>query len=64
MRNKRKLYYASLLTELAGIITVICGIFIEIEMRADVSNMLITVGSVLVAIGGLLWSKVFKYSKR
>jgi len=43
--------------ELCGIVVIGGGIGIEIAMGADIGYMLITGGSCVVAIGGILWGK-------
>lgn len=49
-----------LILELVGIATVGGGIGIEIAMKADIGYVIISVGSVLVAGGGIVWGKFIK----
>jgi len=49
--------------ELLGIAIVGAGIGIEIVMHADFGFVFITIGSVMVAGGGVIWGK-FMMSKR
>lgn len=50
--------------ELVGIATVGGGIGIELSMKADVGFVLITGGSCLIAIGGVLWGKFVRGTRR
>ena len=43
--------------ELLGIAVIGTGIGIEVGMGADIGYIAITVGSVLVASGGIIWGK-------
>jgi len=43
--------------EMAGIIIIGIGIGIEIKARAHIGFVLITIGSVIVAAGGIIWGK-------
>ena len=43
--------------ELLGIATIGVGIGIEVVMGADVGFVVISVGSCLVAMGGVIWGK-------
>lgn len=49
--------------ELAGILFLVMGIVVEIVTRAELGYILISVGSAFIAIGSLIWAKVFKVSK-
>ena len=49
----------AIIIELVGIATVGAGIGLELGQGGDVYLVMITVGSVLVAGGGFLWSKVY-----
>jgi len=49
-----------IILELLGVAAVGCGIGIEIGMGADVGYVVITIGSVLVATGGIIWGKFMK----
>lgn len=46
--------------EAIGVVAIIAGITIEATMQADIGFIVITGGSVLIAAGGLLWSKLIK----
>jgi hypothetical protein len=48
--------------ESVGIIAIIAGIVVEYIMQADLVFVAITGGSVIIAAGGLLWSKLIKRS--
>ena len=49
--------------ELAGIALIGAGIVLEVIYKADVFLVVITSGSVLVAMGGVIWGKLFKGGK-
>lgn len=53
--KKKRLFPITL--ELVGIAVVGGGIGIELAMHADIGFVVITGGSCLVAIGGVLWGK-------
>lgn len=59
----KRLYIASFILELCGIIIAASGIVVELAFKAELGYTLITVGSLLIALGGLLWSKVLKEHK-
>ena len=44
--------------ELAGIAIVAIGIGIEIAYEASIGLISITIGSMVIAIGGLVWAKM------
>ena len=54
---------AAILIELIGIATVAAGIGLEIAYGGSVHLVTITVGSCLVAIGGVLFGKFFRMKK-
>lgn len=56
--KKRKLIPISL--ELLGIATIGTGIGIEVAMGADIGYLAISIGSVLVASGGIIWGKFMR----
>ena len=56
---KRRLMFP-LTLELIGIAVVGSGIGIEVAMRADIGYLLITIGSVIVAGGGIVWGKFMR----
>ena len=49
-----------LILELAGIAIIGVGIGIELAARADIGYLLITIGSLLVAAGGVIWGKFMR----
>ncbi|MEM2386033.1 MAG: hypothetical protein QXO67_03520 [Candidatus Bathyarchaeia archaeon] len=59
----RRLYAVSLILESCGIIITASGIAVELTFKAPLGYMLITFGSMLIALGGLLWSKALKRGK-
>ena len=46
-----------ILIELVGIAAIGAGIGIELATHADIGWVIVTVGSYLVAIGGVIWGK-------
>lgn len=55
---KRKILSVAL--ELIGIIAISSGIGIELDSRADIGYLIITIGSLFVAVGGIIWGKFIK----
>lgn len=49
--------------ESIGVIAIIAGICVEATLKAEIGFVAITGGSVLVAAGGLIWSKLIKRKK-
>jgi len=49
--------------ELMGITAIGSGIGIELAMRADIGYVVISIGSVLVATGGVIWGKFVRGGK-
>ena len=60
---KRSRTLIPLVIELMGIAGIGCGIGIEVSMGADIGYIAITVGSVLVAVGGVVWGKFIRQSR-
>ena len=54
----KRLYIAAVIIELFGICLTSFGLAYETIMKADVGFVIITSGSLLIATGGLLFSKV------
>ena len=46
--------------EIVGILTIICGVSLELYFQADIYLGVITVGSAVIAFGGLLYAKIVK----
>lgn len=46
--------------ELIGIIAISSGIGIELASKADIGYVIITVGSLFIATGGIIWGKFIK----
>jgi len=53
----------SIALEAVGISSIIAGICVESVTHAELGLVVITSGSVLIAAGGLLWSKIIKGGK-
>jgi len=56
----RRWWKASVVVELLGITATSVGIGVEVAMTADIGFLLITAGSVLIATGSLMFSKIFR----
>ena len=54
----------AIIVELVGIATIGTGIGIELATHADIGWATVTIGSCLVAIGGLIWGKFAKISRK
>lgn len=50
--------------ETVGASAVIAGITVECIMQAEVGYIIITGGSVVVAVGGLIWAKLVRGSRK
>jgi|GEM_PF-4150594 hypothetical protein len=48
----------ALILELIGILAIGLGIFYEVIHHAGVGFIAITVGSLLIAVGALIWAKI------
>jgi hypothetical protein len=48
--------------ELAGIFILIIGIAVEISTRAELGHYIMSIGSCLIAVGSIIWSKIMKLS--
>ena len=59
---KRRLMFPIML-ELLGIAMIGSGVGVEIAMHAEVGYVLISVGSVMVAGGGVIWGKFVRGSR-
>jgi len=46
--------------EVVGCVLIPCGILYEMSSGADLGYGIISAGSVLIAVGGLLWSKILR----
>lgn len=57
MRKKKLIPIA---IELVGIAAIGAGIGVEIVTHADVGWTIVTIGSCLVAIGGVIWGKFIR----
>ena len=54
---KKGKFYISLITELLGIIITSMGIAYESIYKADVGFVIISTGSLLISVGGILYAK-------
>ena len=59
-QDSDRLTKGAMIIEIVGIAVVGAGIGIEIGYGAHVGFMLITGGSLLVALGGVIWAKVLR----
>lgn len=50
--------------ESVGVVAIIAGITVECLMQADIGYVVISVGSVMLAAGGLMWAKLIRGRNR
>ena len=60
MSVKALSYALPVAIELAGIFILIIGIAVEISTGAELGHYIISVGSCLIAVGSVIWSKIFR----
>ena len=60
---KRNLFITSVVVEILGIAVIASGITVELMLGAEIGYVLITGGSLIVAGGGILFSKVVRRGK-
>jgi hypothetical protein len=60
--SKRKLIPVAI--ELTGILAIGAGIGVELATHADVGWAMMSIGSCLVAIGGVIWGKFMRQDSR
>ncbi len=54
----------AIIVELVGIATIGTGIGIELATHADIGWATVTIGSCLVAIGGVIWGKFARVGRK
>jgi hypothetical protein len=57
---KRPVLTLCILIELLGVITVSGGIGIELALKAEIGYILITVGSLVITSGGIIFAKFLR----
>ena len=62
-KTKEALRLMPVVLELAGIATVGAGIGVELAAQANMGYLVITIGSLLVATGGVIWGKFMRGGK-
>lgn len=55
--------YTALVLEVLGIVAICSGIIIETIYKAHYGLVIITVGSLLIAIGGIVWAKIMPWRR-
>lgn len=60
---KRNLFMISVIIEVVGIAALGCGIGVELTLGADLGYILISIGALIVAGGGLLFAKFVRRDK-
>ncbi len=55
-----RVMYVAVIIELTGIALTSIGVGIELAMHADIGYVAMTVGSTLLAMGGVIWGKFCK----
>ena len=56
----RKLKLFSIIIEVVGVAAIGVGIGVELSTHADIGWATITIGSCLVAMGGVIWGKFIR----
>ena len=59
MSEKALSYAIPLSLEFTGIFVLILGIATEIATQADIGYVMISIGSTLIAVGSIIWGKIF-----
>ena len=59
----KKRLYIPIIIELIGISTVGAGIGLELALGGQVYLVVITFGSLLIAVGGVIWGKFMRRGK-
>ncbi len=59
-KPKSNLFVLALLLELVGLAAIGCGLGVEVAMEAHFGFIFISVGSVFVATGGIVWGKFMR----
>lgn len=52
--------FLPIIIEIIGIVLIIYGIHFEWKLRADIGYTIITLGSLFIALGGLIYGKILK----
>ncbi len=60
----KRLRLVPVVLEVAGIAIVAVGIGVELTAHASIGNLVITIGSLLVALGGVIWGKFMRQGDR
>jgi len=60
MAEKPLAYAFPITVEFLGILIVILGIAIELTTGGDIGYLCISIGSALIALGSLIWAKIFR----
>jgi len=53
-------YVIALILELSGIFLLAAGIVVELTMKADIWHLFISVGSLLITAGSIIWGKILR----
>jgi hypothetical protein len=60
MSEKALTYALPIALELSGIFVTLIGVAVELSTHADFANSIITLGSAIVALGSVIWAKIYK----
>lgn len=60
MRSQGFKYVFPVALEFIGILMIATGVIIEVNTGADIGHLFITLGSVAIATGGLIWGKLLR----
>jgi hypothetical protein len=57
-------YSIAVALELSGIFVTLIGVAVELSTHADFAQSVITLGSAIVALGSVIWAKIYKKPER
>ena len=57
-------YSIAVALELSGIFVTLIGVAVELSTHADFANSIITLGSAIVALGSVIWAKIYKPKRK
>lgn len=63
MNSKALSYAIPISIELVGIFFLLIGIAVEICTGAEIGHYIMSIGSLLIAVGSIIWAKILKIKK-
>lgn len=64
MGNKPISYTIPIAIEFAGMFLLVLGVGVELTTQAGIGHILISVGSVLITAGSIIWGKIIQARKK